>query len=109
MTSLCPLEVLKDGFTKLKKSVGQRKADLQAHLAQKKKISPAEEEWLNNTGNLVDEEHVIDMLNVASDYKLGMERLSDTDKTLMKHLQEAASAEVSKMRKHACLIQCECM
>ena len=38
----------------------------------KEKISTEEEEWLDNTANLVDKEAIIDLLETASDYEHGL-------------------------------------
>ena len=51
----------------LKKQVQTRKANLEAKLQQKEKLTDVDEHWLDNDGNIVDKQHVLDMLEVASD------------------------------------------
>jgi hypothetical protein len=66
-----PLDVLKKGLSKLKDSIEERKDNLLACLNRKEKISDEDEEWLDNAGNVVDEEAVVDLLENASDYEHG--------------------------------------
>ena len=58
-----PIQVLQKGLRKLKDSVKSRKNNLLTRLNRKEKISDEDEEWLDNTGNLVDEECVVDLLH----------------------------------------------
>jgi hypothetical protein len=55
--------------------------------------------WLDNAGNLVDEECVIEALDAASDFERGVERLSDNGKAALSRLRQAAGEDVSKKRK----------
>jgi hypothetical protein len=57
-----PLHVLQKGLAKLKDAVKGRKDNLLACLNGKEKISDEDEEWLDNAGNLVDEEAIVDLL-----------------------------------------------
>jgi hypothetical protein len=65
-----PLDVLKKGLSKLKTSIKERKDNLLAFLNRKEKISDEDEEWLDNAGNMVDEEAVVNLLENTSDYSL---------------------------------------
>ena len=71
MTS--PLDILKKGLKVLRKWVASRKTQLEADLKAGKTIS-AEEEWLDGAGNLVNEEHVVQVLDNGSDYERGLKR-----------------------------------
>ncbi|KAI6158887.1 hypothetical protein EDD17DRAFT_1617570 [Pisolithus thermaeus] len=51
-----PTDTLKKGLEKLQDQIRVRKASLEATLKANKTISAADEEWLDNAGNLVDEE-----------------------------------------------------
>jgi ribosome assembly protein YihI (activator of Der GTPase) len=55
-----PLNVLRKAFSKLKKSFENCRKDLLDRLAKKETLSNDDENWLDNDGNLVNEEHVID-------------------------------------------------
>jgi ribosome assembly protein YihI (activator of Der GTPase) len=82
------LDVLKAGLTKLKDDTKARKDDLLARLHRKEEISAEEEEWLDNTANLVDEEAIVDSLETASDYERGLGRLNPQQKYLVDKLKE---------------------
>jgi len=61
---------------------------------------------LDGTGNLVNEEHVIDVLENASDYERGLEGLNITDRAIVQNLQTLGTgdkAALSKKRKHMLL------
>ena len=94
-----PLAILKNAFSKLKKSTEKHRKALLALLSKKEKLSDADEKWLDSNGNLVDEQHVIEELDAASDFERGVQRLSDH---AFGWLRQAAGLErVSKKRKHA--------
>ena len=61
-----PLSILKKDLDMLKKQVQTCKANLEAKLQQKEKLMDVDEHWLNNDGNVVDKQHVLNMLEVAS-------------------------------------------
>jgi len=97
------LAILKSALLKLKKSTEKCRKALLDRLAKKEKLSDVDETWLDNNGNLVDEECVIETLDAASDFERGVERLSDNGKAALGWLQQAAGDNVSKKRKHASL------
>ena len=85
-----PLEVLKKGFAKFTETIKTRKKELSAKLARAETISSSDEHWLDNEGNTVDEQCVLDTLESASDYERGIERLDENGKTIVKKLREWA-------------------
>jgi hypothetical protein len=83
-----PLHVLKKGLAKLTDSIKARKDNLLARINGKERISDEDEEWLDNAGNLVDEEAVVDLLENASDYEHGLTQLTSQQKSLVDKLKE---------------------
>lgn len=56
---------------------------------------------MDNTGNLVDEEHVVDILDKTSDYERGLGRLGQEEKSIVQKLMQLAGAgSASKKCKH---------
>lgn len=105
--ALNPLKVLQKGLKVLESQVKTRKEVLQTRLAERKSISPQDEQWLDNDANLVDELQVLEALEDASDYDQGLGRLNDEQKAIVRRLQEAAgdvSKVVGKKRSHASTI-----
>lgn len=90
-----PLDVLKRGFEKLKKSVAERKKDLEARLMQRDVISASDEQWLDNDANFVDEDQVILRLENAQDYNKEIEQLDEKGKAVVQKLREWAG-DISK-------------
>ena len=76
-----PLHMLQKGLAKLKNSIKGRKDNLLACLNGKEKISDEDEEWLDNVGNLVDEEAVVDLLENVYDYECGLTQLTSQQKS----------------------------
>ncbi|OAX33548.1 hypothetical protein K503DRAFT_786421 [Rhizopogon vinicolor AM-OR11-026] len=87
---LKPLDVLKKGLKVLKNQVKVRKETLQAQLAARKSISSQDESWLDHDANLVDEQQALEVLEDASDYVRGFERLDEAQKGAVRNLREAA-------------------
>ena len=77
-----PLEILKKGLGILQKKVQTRKEKLKALLSQKKAISSADELWLDQEANLVDEEVIVALEN-ASDYEQAVGRLDEKGKEVV--------------------------
>ena len=100
-----PLNALKKAFSKLKKSFEKCRKDFLDRLAKNEQLSDDDENWLDNNGNLVNEQRVIDTLDTASDFKRGLERLSDEEKAALQRLRLAAGLDLSKKRKRKCIIQ----
>ena len=61
-----PLYVLQKSLAKFNDSVKERKDNLLACLNRKERISDEDEEWLDNAGNTVDGEAVLDLLENTS-------------------------------------------
>jgi chaperonin cofactor prefoldin len=105
-----PLHVLRKGLVKLHDSIKGRKDNLLACLNRKEKISDEDEQWLDNAGNLVDEEIVVDLLDNASDYEHGLTRLTSQQKALVEKLKELGEVNKAmlpgKKRKHTCCHIC---
>jgi hypothetical protein len=70
-----PIEVLKKGLAKLHNQIRERKARLDVELKASQPISEVDQDWLDGDGNLVDEEKVVEILDSASDYERGLDRL----------------------------------
>ena len=86
-----PVEVLKRGLKVLETRIKAKHQDLMSKVAAKTKISEEEEEWLDKGGgNTVDEIHVIDELERASDYERGIGRLDEKYKAVVQKLRELA-------------------
>ena len=81
--ALKPLEILKKGLLKLKQTVKKKKDELDAKLTWKEPISASDEEWLDNEGNLIDQQRILDNLEAASDYERGLERLGEEEKRIV--------------------------
>ncbi|KAI6010480.1 hypothetical protein PISMIDRAFT_23586 [Pisolithus microcarpus 441] len=58
-----PVDVLQKGLAMLRNQICSQKATLEANLKANKCISEADEEWLDNAGNLVDKECVVEKLD----------------------------------------------
>ena len=82
-----PIEILKKGLTRLQNQVQDWKTRLLAELRASRPISDTDQEQLDNNGNLVDEERVVDVLDCASDYEEGLRRLNSHDKYVVDKLQ----------------------
>ncbi|KAG6832873.1 hypothetical protein H0H87_012806, partial [Tephrocybe sp. NHM501043] len=88
------LETLKAGLAKLKEQVKVCQGSFLKHLHEKKPILDVDEQWLDHEGNLVNEEKVLKVLENASDYEHGLERLNTQDKTLVEKLKEVGGGIV---------------
>ncbi|KAF5343623.1 hypothetical protein D9758_015425 [Tetrapyrgos nigripes] len=87
-----PIAALKNGLSILQKNI-------KARLSRKEKVSIADEEWLDNEANVVEEEMVIEKLEKASDYELAFERLNSKENEVVKKLMELAEGEVKTVSK----------
>jgi len=85
-----PLKVLKKGLAKFMETIKTCKKELSAKLAQAETISSSDEHWLDNEGNTVDKQCVLDTLESASDYEQGIEQLDENGKAIVKKLREWA-------------------
>lgn len=85
-----PLEVLKKGLAKFTETIKTHKKELSAKLARAETISSSDEHWLDNEGNTVNKQRVLDTLESASDYEQGISRLDENGKAIVKKLREWA-------------------
>lgn len=83
-----PLEVLKAGLARLKETIKTRKDALSTRLSNRERISEEDEHWLDNEANFVNEDAIVDLLDKASDYERGLERLDSQQKILLEKLKE---------------------
>ncbi|KAH0826008.1 hypothetical protein J3R83DRAFT_7478 [Lanmaoa asiatica] len=74
-----PIETLKKGLEKLWQQISDWKIRLEAALKAHQPVSDADQDWLDNEGNIVDEECVVDILDHASDFERGLTRLNSHD------------------------------
>ena len=88
--TLKPLDILKKGFAKLTQTITKKRDDLNIKLSRQEDISSADEHWLDNEGNTIDEQRILEKLESASDYKTGVAQLDDNGKAIVKKLQELA-------------------
>ena len=95
--SKTPLSVLRKGLDTLRRQVQTWKASLEAKLRQKEKLTDADEHWLDNDGNVVNEQCVLETLEAASDYERGFEKLDEADKGVVRWLRELAGDLSSKV------------
>jgi len=98
------LNILQKGLKVLTDHVKTKKQVLEAQLAERKPISPEDEQWLDYEANLVDELQVLEALEDASSYEEGFAKLNEDQKGLVQRLREAAgdlSNPVGKKRKCA--------
>jgi len=85
-----PIEILKRGLLKLHNQVQQRKSELEAKLKAGQPVSDADMDWLDGDGNLIDEEQVVEILDNASDYERGFDRLNPQKKVIVQRLRKLA-------------------
>ena len=81
--SKTPFSILRKGLNTLKYRVQTCKIDLEAKLRPKEKSMDADEEWLDNDGNVIDEQHILETLETASNYERGVERLNNMGKGIV--------------------------
>ncbi|KAJ7485821.1 hypothetical protein FB451DRAFT_1169053 [Mycena latifolia] len=86
------LEVLHKGRASLKENFKKRRDELAQRLKKEEKISEADEAWLDNDANHVNEDVLIDTLKNASDYECGLSHLDLKQKGLVQKLQELQEA-----------------
>ena len=106
LMTLKPLDILKKGFAKLTQTIKKKRDNLNMKLSQQEDISSVDEQWLDNEGNTIDEQCILEKLESASDYETGVTQLDDNGKAIVKKLRELAGdpdlpAKVAgKKRKH---------
>ena len=83
-----PLDILKKGLAKLKNSFKTKKEHLEAKLSRQESISSSDGQWLDNEGNTIDKQRVIETLKSSSNYEKGLENLDEAGKVIVKKLRE---------------------
>ena len=99
------VEILKRGLKILEKEAEAHKKKLGATQVSKGSLSEEDEQWLDTTGNFVDEVYVIDFLKNVPDYKKSLEKLEEKHKDTVLRLQEAARDvkwPTTKKHNHKC-------
>jgi ribosome assembly protein YihI (activator of Der GTPase) len=87
MPSTPALEILRKGLNALKNQVKKRKDALLERLNKKEKISAADEEWLDQGANHIEEDQLLDKLETVSDYERGLARLDSKEKGMVEKLE----------------------
>lgn len=105
-----PLDILKKGFSEFFREIKDRKDRLNAKLSRGEAISPSDEQWLDNEGNTIDEERILEALELAPDYNKAIAELDRNGQEIVRKLREWAgcgpSAEVTgNKRKRAYPLQ----
>jgi hypothetical protein len=98
-----PIAILKKGLDTLKQQVQTCKASLEARLHRNEVLTNANESWLDNDGNTIEEQCVVEALEVASDYEQEFGRLDEEKKKIVQQLCELAgdlNKPVGNKRKH---------
>ncbi|KAF8432564.1 hypothetical protein L210DRAFT_858906, partial [Boletus edulis BED1] len=87
------------GLRKLRDQTSAHKSALEAALKACQPISEADEEWLDNAGNLVNEEHVVDQLDRAADFGSALKHLDASDRSIVQELMELAGKKYAPSTK----------
>jgi hypothetical protein len=90
-----PLKILKRGFSKFFQTIKDRKDKLNVKLSQGEVISPSDEQWLDNEGNTIDEEHILEALESALDYNRAVAELDINGQEIVRKLWEWAGHSAS--------------
>ena len=86
-----PLDILKKCFSKFFRNIKDRKDKLNASLSWGKAISPSDKQWLDNEGNTIDNERILEALEVAPDYNKAITELDRNGQEIVRKLREWAS------------------
>lgn len=98
-----PIDILKKGLKELQNQIGEQKSQLEAKLKANQLVLEIDLEWLDNAGNLVDEERIVDVLDKASDYERGLERMGLQEKAIVQKLKELIGGD-APTKKHKCMV-----
>ena len=102
-----PLETLKKGFSELFRNIKDRKGKLNVRLSQGEAISPSDKQWLDNEGNTIDDERILEALELAPDYNKAVAKLDSNEQEIMRKLREWAGCGSSAKvvgKKWMCLV-----
>ena len=89
------LAILKAGLSALKSKAEIHKNDLLNRLKAQEKISAADETWLDQEGNYVDEEALLNTLGAASSFEHALTLLNPGEKKVLDGLVEAGKKGMS--------------
>ena len=64
--------------------------DLTIKLSRQEDILSIDDHWLDNKGNTINKQRILETLKLASDYKTKVAQLDDNGKVIVKKLQELA-------------------
>ena len=95
MAPTVSLAILKAGLAALKSKAEIRKNDLLNRLKAQEKISAADETWLDQEGNYVDEEALLNTLGAASNFEHALTLLNPGEKKVLHGLVEAGKGGMS--------------
>ena len=104
-----PIDTLKNGLEILHNQICDHKASLEAALKANEPISMADEEWLDNSANLADEERLVNELDSAANYESTLERLNlqyrlTVEKLMRIAISDGNEKSVFSAKKHSCKI-----
>jgi hypothetical protein len=105
-----PLEILKRGYSEFLRKIKDRKDKLNVKLSRGEAISTSDEQWLDNEGNTINEERILETLELAPDYNRAVAELDSNGQEIVRKLRDwagcGASAKVAgNKRKHAYPLQ----
>ena len=95
MSHTVSLAILKAGLAALKSKAKICKNDLLNRLKAQEKISAADETWLDQDGNHVDEEALLNTLGAASNFENALTLLNPGEKKVLDGLVEAGKGVMS--------------
>jgi hypothetical protein len=95
------LAELKKKLAAFKDNIKQRRDNLKERLRNKEKLSAADEAWLDNDGNHVEEDAVIYKLENSSDYERALSRLDEKEADVIERLKGFAEGLGKKIEKVA--------
>ena len=95
MAPTISLAILKAGLAALKSKAEICKNDLLNHFKAQEKISAAGETWLDQEGNYVDEEALLNTLGAASNFEHALTLLNPGEKKVLDGLVETGKGGMS--------------
>ena len=97
-----PIDTLKNGLEILHNQICDCKVSLKAALKANEPISMADEEWLDNSGNLVDKERLVNELDsVANLKRLNLQDRLTVEKLMRIAISNGNEKSVFSAKKHS--------
>ena len=87
-----PVAVLRQGLKNLENQHKGQKEKLLAQLKAGRSISEDDQDWLDGAVNLVDEAHIVDMLENVADYESGVRTLNTSNQIIFNKLLELGTS-----------------